>query len=172
MKLKKVKWIFVFLLSIVLSGIQAQSSLHVKDKQGTETLFNLTDIKTLTFNSGIITVNKRDGNRSDFAMIEIRYLNFERTTLPDDIASTLQMSVMLFPNPVKERMQVRYESTTEENVYIQIIDIQGKIVYRQNLKSRAGINYTDIEVGSFQKGIYLCRLQKENKIEMNKFIKD
>ena len=105
-------------------------------------------------------------------LTNMRNINFTTVTSVEEINSFEESNLSFYPNPVKDLLHVQFRSNSDENVLIQLIDIQGKIVYRQNLKSRAGINYTDIEVGSFQKGIYLCRLQKENKIEMNKFIKD
>jgi len=111
------------------------------------------------------------GNSTDFALTNVRYMNFANITAIDEINSEENSRMMLYPNPVLDRLQVRYESETGENVQIRIIDIQAKVLYQQNLKSQIGTNYINIPIESFQKGIYLCRLQNGNKIEINKFIK-
>jgi len=77
----------------------------------------------------------------------------------------------LYPNPVVSQLQIRFETMTEENVQVHIMDMQGRMIYLQDLTSQTGINYISIPCESMQNGIYLCRLQKGNKIEINKFIK-
>jgi len=171
MRLKNVKWILILLFAIGLSNLQAQTSLNVKENSGTQTSFVLSDLKKLIFTSGNMSVMNKAGNSTDFALTNVRYMNFANITAIDEINSEENSRMMLYPNPVLDRLQVRYESETGENVQIRIIDIQAKVLYQQNLKSQIGTNYINIPIESFQKGIYLCRLQNGNKIEINKFIK-
>jgi len=170
MKKEKITWIIVLLFVICLSGLQAQTSLNVKDKSGTQTSFLLSSLNKLVFTAGNMTVDKKDGSSDDFVLVNIRNLNFSNTTAIDQVNST-GTNMLLYPNPVTDRLQVRYESVTEENVQVQLIDIQGRVLYQQNIKSQQGTNYVNIPVGSFQNGLYLCKLQKGNNIEISKFIK-
>jgi|ERR1035437_864523 hypothetical protein len=171
MKQKRAKWIFIFLFAIGLTGIQGQTTLNVKEKSGAQTSFLLNGLSKIIFTPGYISVNKKDGDRSDFALANIRYLNFNIFTSIDPLKSDGVSEMLIYPNPVLDRLQVRYESLADEVVQIQVIDTQGRITYQQSLKSQTGTNYTSIPVVSFQKGLYLCRLLHGNKIENNKFIK-
>ena len=170
MKQKRVKWIIILLI-VGFAGLKAQTSLNVKVKTGSQSSFLLRDIKTLTFTSGNMTVNKRDGNTSDFAMTDIRNLNFASITSIDEIQTDGIISMILYPNPVKDFLHLKYESKAEENVSVQILNMQGKVVYQRFMKSHAETNYIDIQTTGLQNGMYLCRIQNDNKIGTTKFIK-
>jgi hypothetical protein len=171
MKQKRAKWIFIVFFAIGLTGIRAQSSLNIKVKTGAQSSFFLSDIKTLTFTSGTMSINKRDGNRNDFALANVSNLNFAGITYIDEIPTDDNIAMMLYPNPVRNFLQVKYESKAEENGYVQIFNISGKVVYQQLIKSQTGTNYIDIYTESFQNGIYMCRVQNGNNTETAKFIK-
>jgi len=172
MKQLKVKWIIVFLVAVGLSGLGAQTAMNVKIKSGTQTSFALGDINKLTFTSGNLTVTKKDGNSTYFALANVLNLNFsEITSSIAEIKGDKQSNMLLYPNPVVNNLQIRYESTTEENASLQIIDIQGKIVYLQSQNSQTGTNYLNIPLETYPNGMYLCRLHHGNDIEIKKFIK-
>ena len=171
MKQTRAKWIFIILLTVGFTGLRAQTSLNVKVKTGAQSSFFLSDIKTLTFISGTLSVNKRDGNRNDFAMTDVRNLNFSSGATDNKIINDGIITMMLYPNPVRDFLQVKYDSKAEENVNVQIINILGKVVYQRVMKSQTGTNYIDIHTEYFQNGMYLCRIQNGNKIETAKFIK-
>ncbi|MHB9143538.1 MAG: T9SS type A sorting domain-containing protein [Paludibacter sp.] len=171
MKTKKIGGIIVFLFAFGVTGLYAQTSLNVNEKSGTRTSFVLNDLNKLVFSSGNMTVIKKDLNSSVFSLMNVRYLNFTDITSLDEIANSENRNMYLYPNPVVSQLQIRFETMTEENVQVHIMDMQGRMIYLRNLTSHSGINYLSIPCESMQNGIYLCRLQKGNKIEINKFIK-
>ena len=171
MKRKNIKLMFLLLLATDITGAQAQTLLNVQAKSGKLTSFDLSSIHTLIFNSGTMTVNKRDGNALDFAMADVQNLNFSNITSSDETPSA-SGKMSLYPNPAKDHLQISYESTTEENVSVTIINIQGTVVFQQKTISQTGTNQMNIPIFSLQNGMYLCKFQKGIKIEMTKFIKN
>ena len=171
MKLKKVKWILVILFAFGLRVLCAQTSLNVNEKSGTITQYALNDLKKLNFSSGLMTLSMKNGDYKVFALINIRNINFMNVTSVDEIYSNEESNFMLYPNPAKDLLQVLFESKADENVLIRVINIQGKVVSQQLIKSHEGRNYIEIPVSSYQHGLYLCSLQIGNKIESDKFIK-
>ncbi|MDD5186378.1 MAG: T9SS type A sorting domain-containing protein [Paludibacter sp.] len=171
MKTKNIGGIIVLLFAFGVTGLYAQTSLNVNEKSGTRTSFVLNDLNKLVFSSGNMTVIKKDLNSSVFSLMNVRYLNFTDITSLDEIANPENRKMYLYPNPVVSQLQIRFETMTEENVQVHIMDMQGRMIYLRNLTSHSGINYLSIPCESMQNGIYLCRLQKGNKIEINKFIK-
>lgn len=172
MRHKKLKLCVILLLGIAMSYLHAQNTLNLKEKSGTLTSFALNNINRLTFASGNMTINKKDGTTSEFALTGIRYLNFSNSTSNEEIRSEENSNLILYPNPAKDQLSVRYESTSSEEVQFQIIDVQGKAVYQQILCSQTGLNYSTISVVQLKKGLYLCRLINGNKLETGKFIKN
>ena len=171
MERKNGTWMLFLLFALGIAGVQAQTSLNVLAKSGNLTSFELNNINTLIFTSGTMTVNKKDGNILNFAMTDVRNLNFANITSLD-VTNAERGTMLLYPNPVKDHLQIRYESTSEEVVSVTIINIQGAVVFQKKTISQAGTNLFDIPLLTLQNGMYLCRLQNGNKIEMTKFIKN
>jgi len=167
----KQKWAVVLLIASGLSGISAQTVLNVKEKSGTQTSFGLTNVKKLTFTGTNVTVNKTDGSSTDFVLQNVRYLNFGSITATSEVQNDIPANMVLYPNPVISSFQVRYECSTEESTLLQIMDMQGKVVYQQSKESTAGSNYMQVSFQTYKKGIYLCRLQHGETVEIKKFIK-
>jgi hypothetical protein len=168
---KKVKLVTLFLFGIGLTGIKAQSTLYVREHSGMQTSYTLSSIRKLTVPTGYVTVNKTNGNMSAFALNNIRYLNFNDLTDVSQIDVQGNSNIVIYPNPVVDQLQISYKSIEAGNVQIGIIDMQGKVLYRQTLISQIGINHLLIPVSQLSKGIYVCRLQSDNKTEIIKFIK-
>ena len=173
MRHKKVILSVVLLLGLGLNGLQAQSTLYVKEKTGTQTSFELNGIRKLIFPAGNIMVNKTDGDTRVYALSDIRYLSFIDFTTDVKLIDRQESSnLTLYPNPVIDQLLISYESLKEGNVQVAIIDIQGKILHQQTINSQNGTNQTIISVSKLPKGLYVCRLQNGDKLETIKFIKN
>jgi hypothetical protein len=173
MKHKKLKFTALLLLGIGLTGLQAQSTLYVKEQAGTQTPYTLSNIRKLTFFGGNMIVNKTSGSNDSYVLNNIRYVNF--TDLTTGISQTNKAesnNIILFPNPVTDQLQLTYETPKAGNVHIEILDIQGRVVQQQTIISQDGINRTIIPVSQLSMGIYICRIQSNDKIETIKFIKN
>lgn len=171
MKQKRAGWIFVFLFAIGVTGLLGQTSLQVKDISGGHASYVLSGIRKLTFATGNMTVSGMDGSNHDFALANVRNISFTSLTSVVEVDKDATGSLTIYPNPVKDLLRVLYVSTTSENVQLQLLNIQGKIIYQQQVKTLQGNNSIEIPVGTFQNGLYLCRVVGENKSEIKKFIK-
>jgi len=163
----------VFLLSIGFSSLKAQNALYVKEKSGTQTSFILNSLRKLTFPAGNLTVIKTDGTTSTYTFSTIRSLTF--SDLINNVSPMVQKErskLTLYPNPVIDQLQISYETFKEGSVQAEIIDFQGRILYRQTSSCQEGINQATISVSQLQKGLYLFRLQNGNNVETIKFIKN
>jgi hypothetical protein len=160
------------LLSVCcLMGIEGQDRMYVNEKSGAKTLFLLSDINKLTFNSGNMNVNNKNGTTNNFAFNNIQNMNFFIYTAVVDISNTNEV-VTIYPNPAKDRIFLNYNINATKKIQVQIMDIQGKVVFQQILNSQAGANYMTISVATLQHGMYLCQLRMDAKIVTTKFLKD
>jgi len=170
---KKVKLTAVFLLGLGLTGLQAQSTLFVKEHGGIQTPYTLSSIRKLTFAGGNMTVNKDTGSLTTYALSNIRYLNFtDLTTGVSQTDKAGNSNIMLYPNPVNEQLQINYETLKTGNVQVEIVDLLGKVLYQQTLTSQNGTNHAIIPVSQLSEGLYVFSLQSSDKIEIIKFIKN
>ena len=174
MKRKKVILSAILSLGIGLTGLQAQSQLYVKDKAGTETSYALSNIGKLTFSAGNVVVNKSDGSSNTFALNDLRYLAFKQfsSTEVKHIYSKETSNILLYPNPVIDELQIRYESIKAGTMQVEIIDLQGRVLHQEVIISQNGVNHANISLSQLGKGLYICRLHYGDKFETIKIIKN
>src|ERR1035437_1536276 len=107
MRYKKIKLSAMLLLGIGLAGLQAQSSMNVKENSGTQTSYTLTGIRKLTFPTGSMLVTKTDGSTNTYTLSSIRYLNFTNlTTSVSQVDNQANSGSILYPNPVIDQLQI------------------------------------------------------------------
>jgi Secretion system C-terminal sorting domain len=75
-------------------------------------------------------------------------------------------TILAYPNPVKEILTV--EANVYETTQLEIVDVVGRVVYKQNVESG---NY-QISTSDLAKGIYFVKLADKNDITIQKIIKN
>ena len=77
----------------------------------------------------------------------------------------------VFPNPAAASVQVMFETLTDENVNIQIIDLNGRVLLSQNENVTTGINQKQLNIDALPSGTYMIVLQNESNKSISKFVK-
>jgi alkaline phosphatase D len=68
--------------------------------------------------------------------------------------------VSAYPNPFIDRFVVQFNLFESENVQIQLTDISGKVVLREDFgETQSGLNYMEINVSEVSSGLYIFTLQ-------------
>lgn len=78
----------------------------------------------------------------------------------------VQEEVNLNPNPTNGILNINWQ---QEYQMIQIIDLQGKVLYAAAITK--GTKFSTIDVSAFNKGVYFLKLINENGQVIKKFIK-
>ena len=65
--------------------------------------------------------------------------------------------IIIHPNPAKDKFSIIIKTRKKENFIIELVDIQGRIVYYNELKDVSSYN-DEIDVSEFAKGVYYLRL--------------
>jgi len=80
--------------------------------------------------------------------------------------------IKLFPNPVKDVLNVEYSGLTIKEMSIEIYDITGKLHLNQRLQNIESGQKIGINVNALKNGVYLCRISSDKQIiKVEKFIK-
>ncbi|MCK9422694.1 MAG: T9SS type A sorting domain-containing protein [Bacteroidales bacterium] len=170
---KEIRLSTLFLLGLGLTGLQAQNALKVKEKSGTETSYNLDDIRKLTFLSGNLIVSKTDGIIQMYTLSNIRFLDFGNAVTSIDQYTLLEnSSLQVYPNPVIDEFTFTYQFANKGSFQIDIFDLQGKVVLTKTESHTEGMDRFKINVSKLPKGLYLCRLLNGSSIETRKFLKN
>ena len=173
MRLLKIKLGTMLLLFLGITGLQAQNVLYVKTTGGTETSFSLNGIRKLTFPLRNMSVTHTDGKTELIPFKEIHYVNFTQGLSGNSsLAMQDNNSLALFPNPVIDELTVMFQSTKVETVSIQIIDMHGKIVYRETGHTVNGSNQYYLKISNLPIGLYVCCINNGRRITTGRFVKN
>lgn len=89
------------------------------------------------------------------------------------VTSASEMTgIRLFPNPVREALQVQFTVERAGTGQVYISDASGKIVYRSSLSTRPGTNTSSIPVQNLSPGYYQLTMQTDNQRITGAFVKE
>ena len=172
MKFKKLKLTILLLLCVGFNALLAQDTIFVKSNNRYISPFLISTMRSITFPLGSMQLNKLDGTNSSFLTSSINKLFFWKivTTGFSDTEFHLN-ELSLYPNPVLDQLQIEYLSTTLSYGEISILDLNGKVVLVRKISNDIGENKQVIDISALTQGIYLCRINSGNKMDISKFIK-
>jgi len=163
--------IFVVLLFIGISTakIQAQTEIYIKEKSGTQTIISLTDLQTISFKNGNVTIEQTDKSKTVYPLSNLRYFSFtEFEDAPTDpvttsVMNSTQTGIRFYPNPVNERLFIE----SEDSVRVDVLNAVGEFVMSQSIAKEGSI-----DVSSLSQGIYICKIQQGSNQSFIRFIKE
>ena len=172
MKQKRMKMGALLLLGLGLTAVQAQTTMIVKTKSGTNNASVINDTRKLTFSGGNLVVTKKDASVSSFAISDTRYLNFSQGVTTDLSNAKQSVSKLtVYPNPAQDRLTVSIAAGTSERVQLDVFGIDGKAIYSQAINAQQAASHT-INVSSWQGGMYFVRINNGKETVTTKFTKN
>jgi len=82
------------------------------------------------------------------------------------------LSLILYPNPVKDHLSVSIQEKENEAVTIQVTDLQGKVLLQQAATLQKGINGLSLNTGGWAKGVYVITVKGQSTSLQKQFIKE
>ncbi len=74
----------------------------------------------------------------------------------------------LFPNPVKQKLRIRYEADKPENAVLSIFNTNGLLMETIEFNAASGLNEWFLDVNDFAAGIYHLQMQTDSKFVTGK----
>ena len=87
----------------------------------------------------------------------------------DDNSNLLQ-NILVYPNPAKETVNYQFASNSEQTCLVELIDMQGRIMYSQNIMGGAANIKGEINTSSYSKGVYFLNLSQGNQKSYKKVV--
>lgn len=78
-------------------------------------------------------------------------------------------SLLVYPNPAIDNINMNYEAKSNR-IELEIIDIDGNIVYNNKMNVGIGFNSIDLSVSELSTGSYILRIIDNNEISYGKII--
>lgn len=85
--------------------------------------------------------------------------------------STLDFNLSLFPNPVKDNLNLSITAYSSEDICINIYNNIGDLVFSKNISLTSGNNMQLIDMANYTSGVYFVKLISRNNTSHLKFIK-
>jgi hypothetical protein len=74
------------------------------------------------------------------------------------------------PNPFSEETKITFNSDSTSEIIFTVINVLGKTVYKENIKTSAGANSFYFKKGDLLSGIYVYTLQNKENIISKRFV--
>ncbi len=94
--------------------------------------------------------------------------NVSNTTVPE--VASVSSSVKAYPNPADHTVRIDYSSQHKNMGEITLTDMNGRIVFAQNVIIFEGDNNIFVETGDFQEGIYFLTVKNDQSVSIEKLI--
>jgi fibronectin type 3 domain-containing protein len=74
---------------------------------------------------------------------------------------TSNVRFSVYPNPVKDQLQIQIQSLAKHTASLKMTNVQGKVVWQQTVYLQAGNNYVSLATSSLAKGSYVLTIAGE-----------
>ena len=77
-----------------------------------------------------------------------------------------ELNISAYPNPVENKLMVRFNIENTGNYLLEIEDVTGRILYQQNHKGVAPGDILNINTSDYTQGVYFLRIIKSDMSQM------
>lgn len=110
-----------------------------------------------------VTLTASNGSCTDVFTINLSSVDVTEAVAFDNLA--------VYPNPVEDLLNIQFNATNNEMMNVMVYDITGNVVYATRENVSAGTTQMQIDLSSFQAGIYLVSLNNETSNVLVKVVK-
>ncbi len=124
----------------------------------------------------------KDGSLSDFVSLEENFHSEAYHDLKSNEITTFNLAfinaiavedVVVWPNPIGEKIYLTVQSKNEGSGVFQITDVQGKIIFEKITELQKGVNQFEIMTDMFsESGMYIYQLKIKNNTFTGKLVKE
>ena len=151
-----------------LSTVFAQT-MYVKQSNGTQTAYALSNVRKMTFSAGNVTVQKTDNTTVEYLLSGMKYLSFQDfTTGINEQQMAAGNTLLTYPNPVNDVLKIDLRGTKNQGGSISILTLDGKVMQTQQTE---GTGTVTLNLSQLPQGIYLCRYSSGTETKTVKIIK-
>ena len=86
--------------------------------------------------------------------LEIDYIRVYEQEKPLGVSTISASNTIVYPNPFEDKLSIRVDNTTEENCLVKLSSMDGKLVFKEELKIENNrIELADLR--GIEKGVYV-----------------
>lgn len=149
---------------VPLAGVA--QDLRVRSTDGSTTDLSLAAVRSITFTEQEMTAHFFADPAVVFPIAEVDGLTYQDISTGITVGPTSEAAsaLQVLPNPVTERMELRYVVSMPGHVMWEICDTRGQVVYRSPRTTHAGGQWTATwdrttnDGRRVEPGMYICKL--------------
>ena len=127
------------------------------------------DIEFPTTGSYSLTVSHKGSLTNSKQNFSLILTGFEQTTLSqEEYVDTTNINI--WPNPTSEFLNYEYKSVSNSNIEIELIDLQGREIYKQSIEPDKQIIKGNINLKAYSRGVYIFNIIQGNRKKHKKII--
>ena len=78
--------------------------------------------------------------------------------------------ISLMPNPATENVNIHFNGLESDQIYLEVSNVQGQIVYSEKLMNVSGNTYKTIDVSNLKDGMYIMKFTTETQVTAKRII--
>jgi hypothetical protein len=87
-----------------------------------------------------------------------------------DKEGTLESQLVVYPNPASENVSILFDGVPKGDVTVQIMGLNGQVVYQSQHVSNGTLEVKNITINSFKSGVYIVNIATSNQQFIQKLI--
>lgn len=123
-------------------------------------------------NWGTLTVNENGGfsnwlpNNTNLLSRDTWALLISQKPVSTPIAREAEVDFALFPNPVSQKLNLKWGEASPKNTLVQIFDVNGKKLMEKSFMGQSAM----LDVSAFSAGIYFLKVWRDEKHKTKRLI--
>tara|TARA_B100000927_G_C16305912_1_gene405405 strand:- start:90 stop:608 length:519 start_codon:yes stop_codon:yes gene_type:complete len=149
---------FIFWFSSLIS-----QSIHFNYTDGSSSEYELEDVRKITFEGDVMQLHLNDGSQYNWNVSTIGHYQYEESSPSTNIEQILELvnflEVTLYPNPVKNDLNISFNLPFSDNVSLEIYDYSGRLLIKKNLgRLDKGNQLYQLNINELKSGIYVLNI--------------
>ena len=157
----KTKLFALVVLSLLMCTTSIAQSIHFNYTDGTNSSYNLQDVRKITFDADVMNLHLLDGSVYAWNVSSIGYYEYDESlvTVEDWLNKANAWDVAVYPNPTDGLLNVQFNLPKEDKVIIGLYDLQGKGILEKSLGNiTTGEHKEMLDLTQLPNGTYVCRI--------------
>lgn len=158
----------LFILELGTSNMMAHD-IVVSLKSSEQKVFNLFNVRKITFSMSSITVQRTDNSNSEYQLSELRNLNFlDGLTNLTPKSTYLHGSILTYPNPIIDMLNIKLSNEEVDEANVRVVSLDGITLLNQEVRNT---NNICLNLSHLSSGVYFLILSNNSTSKVIKVIK-
>jgi len=156
-------WSEQFRINVKLDDTKNSHTINLNDlKNSLGSQFLANDIQSIAIS---LIGDEKSSISYNLEVNNIKFIN------QDDLVNDKFINLDIFPNPARNHIIINMESSENKAALVSVIDISGKVRNQFSEYLLRGTNQINLDITSYERGIYLIDVTSNGKTYQSKIIK-